>query len=378
VIVGDWTAMTEVCGAGWLIEKEHARQEWTALETYWWVPDPKAIYDAMELAYHAKGGKLADELRSQALKFTKGYRADYVASYYWKPALSFIEMKIHAERVALAGPTTDVQSSHTWSRTGLYGLHGEIYFPSTDPESDLALVKWPDGRIETATGWGYTTTDGVTLDLEDDPEGGVAKIIIREITQSYGLHTLDLEPDDLVVDLGGHIGAVSCYLARKYDCRIITVEPHPDNLKRLRANLRANNVEDNVTVLSTAVTRDGRDVSISGDPRLNSGGHSVYTKGKRTEEVPSLVLSSILSGHGEIAVLKVDIEGAEYEVLMSTPPDILKQIHTVVMELHTKPGSTAKPNEDAEDLINYLLQYVYEVRIGGISYRASAESGETV
>jgi glycosyltransferase involved in cell wall biosynthesis len=83
VITTDWTAMTELCGAGWLVGGE----KWydATQGSFQKVPYVGEILDALEAAYkHAAG------LTDQARKFALGYDVDAVFEKYWVPVMDEI------------------------------------------------------------------------------------------------------------------------------------------------------------------------------------------------------------------------------------------------------------------------------------------------
>ena len=91
VIVGDWTAMSELCFAGWKVNKEDAYRERTMLESYWYVVKPGAVAEALEAAYDARGDK---RLRREAVKGAKPYAIDEVTRRYLKPLMREMEERI--------------------------------------------------------------------------------------------------------------------------------------------------------------------------------------------------------------------------------------------------------------------------------------------
>lgn len=82
VIVTDWTSMTELCGAGWLVEGD----PWynPASGSRWKCPALGSILNALENAYQARDDK---ELATKAREFAVQYDADTVTDTYWKPVL---------------------------------------------------------------------------------------------------------------------------------------------------------------------------------------------------------------------------------------------------------------------------------------------------
>ncbi len=82
VIVTEWTSMTELCGAGWLVGGE----PWynPHQEAFWLAPFVRDIHVALEEAYAARGDQ---KLRDKAREFALAYDADRVTQEYWVPAL---------------------------------------------------------------------------------------------------------------------------------------------------------------------------------------------------------------------------------------------------------------------------------------------------
>lgn len=92
VIVGDWTAMPELCFGGWKVSKKDAQRTYTPLAAWQYTPKPAAIARAYEAAYQSNGAK-AETARKGAL----AYDADLVVREYWTPVLSQIQARIEAE-----------------------------------------------------------------------------------------------------------------------------------------------------------------------------------------------------------------------------------------------------------------------------------------
>ena len=86
VIVGDWTAMGELCFSGWKIDKADAAPWWTPLAAYQFMPCISAITDTLEEAYK----KVNPGMRERARDGARLYDADRVTRKYWKPVLEQI------------------------------------------------------------------------------------------------------------------------------------------------------------------------------------------------------------------------------------------------------------------------------------------------
>ncbi|CAB4174277.1 RfaG Glycosyltransferase [uncultured Caudovirales phage] len=82
VIVSDWTAMRELCGAGWKITGEPFFD--AGHYAYYLHPFVNDIIEALHESYGARGDQL---LRDKAREFALGYDADLVMAKYWAPAI---------------------------------------------------------------------------------------------------------------------------------------------------------------------------------------------------------------------------------------------------------------------------------------------------
>ena len=103
VIVGDWTSMSELCFAGWKVDKAEALPIYhDFFDAFQWQATAGAIADRMEQAYAAKGD---GELRNKARRGALPYDADDVTRQYWKPIIKemqeMINYKPELEKVEL-------------------------------------------------------------------------------------------------------------------------------------------------------------------------------------------------------------------------------------------------------------------------------------
>ena len=91
-IVTDFSAMREVCAAGWHVE--HAAN-WSALGSWQAIPDVDSITDALEEC-HALPAKQRYALARKARKHALGYHSDLVFREHMLPALKIIEQRFDA------------------------------------------------------------------------------------------------------------------------------------------------------------------------------------------------------------------------------------------------------------------------------------------
>jgi len=137
-----------------------------------------------------------------------------------------------------------------------------------------------------------------------------------------------------VIDAGSHVGLFSIRAAL-YARRVISLEPDPLNYTILQLNIARNRLT-NVLPLRSVLWTTGGQMSFNEGSHSHSG--SIVGKGHSTRAVDSTTLERLIVEHGPIELLKVDIEGAEFDVLMSVPDHVLDQVDQIVAELDLAPG----------------------------------------
>jgi glycosyltransferase involved in cell wall biosynthesis len=100
VVVTDFSAMPEVCGAGWQVK--HVPY-WTALSSWQAVPDIDEIYDALEECY-AMPARQRVALSQAARRHALQYDVRKVAKQYMFPALRAVEQRIAARQPVRIAP----------------------------------------------------------------------------------------------------------------------------------------------------------------------------------------------------------------------------------------------------------------------------------
>lgn len=138
-----------------------------------------------------------------------------------------------------------------------------------------------------------------------------------------------------IVDIGAHIGLFSLYAnALNETQQIFAYEPEEENFKAFKEHLKINNTK-NVNAKNVAVTSQEGTVMLCVSP--DSHNHSIIEieNKLKTIKVPSTTLKKIIEKLGHISLLKMDCEGAEFEILESTPPEILKEIDSIYIEYHS-------------------------------------------
>jgi FkbM family methyltransferase len=128
-----------------------------------------------------------------------------------------------------------------------------------------------------------------------------------------------LKPGDIAIDIGANVGAYTLFMAGLVGLggRVIAVEPQPSVLQRLKENLSFNPVLT-VTVAATALGASEGEVTFETNARNEGEGRITSTPGAQGFTVALTTLQALLAreGVGCLAALKIDVEGAEPQVLL--------------------------------------------------------------
>jgi FkbM family methyltransferase len=129
-------------------------------------------------------------------------------------------------------------------------------------------------------------------------------------------------------DVGAHVGFFSLLLAKRCE-HVLAIEPGPPNAKRLRANVELNHAR--VEVIEAAVGRNSgtADLVLSNDGFTNR-----VADGHVDVVVPQTTLDQLAEEHGFPAFIKIDVEGAELDVLLGGE-DVLSRRTVLLIEAHS-------------------------------------------
>lgn len=149
-----------------------------------------------------------------------------------------------------------------------------------------------------------------------------------------------IEPESLVLDLGANVGVFSIWAAQ-LGANVVACEPAGQNLEQLDRNVRAHDLEGQVTVLPVAVGASdgwGRMMPLDMTPE-NSVEAWLQTMPEQVgDAVPIVSLDSLFADVGSGAdVLKIDVEGAEYEIIAGASLDTLRRVRFITIEFHGGP-----------------------------------------
>ncbi len=143
-----------------------------------------------------------------------------------------------------------------------------------------------------------------------------------------------------VVDVGAHCGYFSLFASQnlRNESRIIAIEPEAGNYNQLKLNLNSATFQ-NIEPVNVAIAGSDGEMNLylgSGINHSLVSGYALNTQNAQGQKVRTMSLSSLFIEKKitQIDFLKMDCEGAEYEIIHSTPKDIFDCITTISMEFH--------------------------------------------
>lgn len=164
------------------------------------------------------------------------------------------------------------------------------------------------------------------------------------------------EKPETIVDIGAHVGIFSILMSKMYpDSRIYAVEPLLMNRANLLRNISQNNCR-NIQSVSLALSKDGGPVPLYVHPGNTGSASTFNTPEFNLEVVPSVTLDALLTQIPEekIDLMKVDIEGSEYEVFVHF--NGWDKIKRLSIEVHGIIALTKEENVKLqENFVNFLF-----------------------
>lgn len=172
--------------------------------------------------------------------------------------------------------------------------------------------------------------------------------------------------DSVIIDIGANVGGFSIFCKELKAKKIYAFEPSHDTYNQLVENTKN---FDNILTYNLAVTEKSdsevfmSDASVEADIWQKKTDNVIPTKTITLEDIMSM--TSI----NNKLVLKIDCEGSEFDILYSTPKEILKRFSYIYLEVHNK--LNPRYIDKHEELLQYISNLGFDLKQGpimGITY----------
>lgn len=186
-----------------------------------------------------------------------------------------------------------------------------------------------------------------------------AVVVLSGIEYSEQYCKLNNRNEPVIVDIGANIGSFSIYahrLNKHLNPTIYAFEPHPDNVNLTEANFKRNGLA-NYHIVQKAVA--GIDGVASFDVSGAFDAFKLNDQSTETIEVTTIKLSTFCSRNSidRIHLLKMDIEGGEYDVIEHDLNFINEKVEVMFIEYHNFDVN------DGESLLIEALKANFDISI---------------
>jgi len=176
---------------------------------------------------------------------------------------------------------------------------------------------------------------------DNTPGNSLREIFIEKI---YDFPDFIPKKGDVVIDVGGSYGDTVIWYAKKFGAKVIAFEPLKDVYEILLKNIELNKAD---VIAYNIVLGNGK--NINGKRQ----GNMLAIGNEEKFEIKTLDSFSIQKAD----ILKIDVEGFEYEVLEGAEETNIKNKPKIILEAHTY--------KLKEKCINYLNSLGYKLIIEG-------------
>ncbi|ELZ31810.1 methyltransferase, FkbM family protein [Halogeometricum pallidum JCM 14848] len=159
-----------------------------------------------------------------------------------------------------------------------------------------------------------------------------------------------LRSDDVLWDVGAHVGVYSVLAAGRLPPEhVVAIEPHPENVDRLRENLERNGRDATVRRLALDDECGRAELGVSSPDGTGAFGTLNKTTSQRNVAVQTDRGDSLVAdGVSAPTVLKIDVQGAELDVLRGLRHTLLgcRAVYVNVYEKHFSRGDEGEEIRD--------------------------------
>lgn len=203
----------------------------------------------------------------------------------------------------------------------------------------------------------YPYTENSKLILWKGLKGATANIycgLIEYEDMAFLLHFL--RPNDLFIDIGANVGVYTLLASAEIKANTIAIEPIPATFKNLNDNILINQIQERVQALNIGLGSQHGKIKFT--KAFDTVNHVATEFETDTIEVDISTLDSVLQREQTPALIKIDVEGFETEVLkggkrvLSNP-----SLKAIIIELN---GSGDRYGYDEQLIHQNLLSFGFK------------------
>jgi len=172
-----------------------------------------------------------------------------------------------------------------------------------------------------------------------------------------------IKDDTLFIDVGAHYGYYTLLAGTKYPkCKIISIEPVPENCEILRQNIELNQLK-NVKVHNIALSNKNETKRFNITEASECSGFHKHplTKIHKVVELEAVTLDNLIKEIPKVPVIiKIDTEGHEICVLEGMEK-ILRNATDITLIVEFNPKCLRGAGYDPTDLLKNILQFGFDI-----------------
>lgn len=193
--------------------------------------------------------------------------------------------------------------------------------------------------------------NGVRITLSSHPHD-IMTFFGVFLRKDYGI----IKPGSIVIDIGANIGMFSLYATLSGAEKVYAFEPSQEAFQILLQNIKINNLTGKIIPINKAVSdQDNLKIKfpiVSSPYNMMNG---VINADEEFCEIETITLGKFIEDYdvSRVNLLKLDCEGAEFDIIPSLNQNSMSKIYDIRMEYHGDPAP----------LIAYLNQFEYTTNI---------------
>ncbi|MBF0395183.1 MAG: FkbM family methyltransferase [Desulfobacterales bacterium] len=201
--------------------------------------------------------------------------------------------------------------------------------------------------------------NGRVIYLSED-SADIVTIFLIFAREDYG----KIIPGTIIIDIGANIGVFALFAAFSGAKRVYAFEPCASSYELMLKNIRANGLGSIIHANCLAVV--GFHIKSVKFPRHSNVMNAILSDFSDYDDynlVQTITLPEIISHLNSVDLLKLDCEGAEYDILLQAGNTVIQKIREIRMEYHCGPIDKIIARMDS---IGYAVrQFISENHGGG-------------